>query len=52
MSSYFWRGRRLNLVSQSNHAQRKLIRVGAVEMGVSTLARGVWGHAPLGNFEI
>ena len=26
-----------NLVSQSNHAQRKLIRVGAAEMGVSTL---------------
>ena len=37
VSSYFWRGHGLNLVSQSNQAQRKLIRVGAAGMGASSL---------------
>ena len=53
VSSYFWRGNGLNLVSQSNQAQRKLIRVGAARMGASTLGGGgVRGHATPGNFEI
>ena len=34
-----------------NHAQRKLIRVGAAEMGVSTLG-GSGGMLPRENFEI
>ena len=51
MSSYFWRGHGLNLVSQSNQDQRKQFRVGAAGLGASTV-RGVRGHAPPGNFEI
>ena len=50
MSSYFWRGHGLNLVSQSNQAQQKQFRVGAAGMGASTL--GGRGHAPPENFEI
>ena len=50
MSSYFWRGHGLNLVSQSNQAQWKLIRVGAAEMGVSTLGGGGPGARSPGKF--
>ena len=40
-------------MSQSNQAQRKQFKVGAVEMGASRVySRGVRGHAPPGNFEI
>ena len=40
MSSYFWRGHGLNVMSQSNQAQRKQFRVGAAETGASTLGGG------------
>ena len=45
VSSYFWRGRGLNLVSQSSQAQRKQFRVGAARMGASTLG-GFGGMLP------
>ena len=51
MSSYFWRGHGLNLVSQSNQAQRKQFRAGAADMGASTLG-GPGACSPPGNFEI
>ena len=51
MSSFFWRGHGLNVVSQSNQAQRKQFRVGTAETGASTLGGGGGPrHAPPGNF--
>ena len=44
MSSYFWRGHGLNLVSQSKQAQREQFGVGAAEMGarIITFVFEIW----------
>ena len=53
MSGYFWRGHGLNLVSQSNQAQRKQFRSDVAEMEASTLGGGGGPrHAPPEKFEI
>ena len=48
VSSYFWIRHGLNLLSESNQAQRRRFRVGAAEMGASKL--GGPGACSPGNF--